>query len=207
MALSGSILPRQLHSVIKRDNGHIEVSPRLIQAAAALPAEVLSELQTRAEGLTEEEAEHRLEEYGPNVVADEARFTRLKLLVKACLNPLVILLSVLAIISFATAQTASDDVSGALMVMMVVLGVSLRFVQEARADAAAAKLKAMIRVTATVVRAAKAREIPLAELVPGDIVQLAAGDMLPADIRILSCKDLFLIQAQPDRRVLSGREV
>ncbi len=82
-----------------------------------------------------------------------------------------------------------------LMVIMVVLGVSLRFVQEARADAAAAKLKAMIRVTATVVRDGKAREIPLAELVPGDIVQLAAGDMIPADIRLLSCKDLFLTQA------------
>ncbi len=195
MALSGSILPRQLHSVIKRDNGHIEVSPRLTRAASALPAEVLSEFETRAEGLTEDEAQARLDEFGPNVVADEARFTRLRLLVKACLNPLVILLSVLATISFATAQTASDDVSGMLMVVMVVLGVSLRFVQESRADAAAAKLKAMIRVTATVLRAAKAREIPLAELVPGDIVQLAAGDMLPADLRILSCKDLFLTQA------------
>ena len=81
------------------------------------------------------------------------------------------------------------------MLIMVVLGVSLRFVQEARADAAAAKLKAMIRVTATVVRDGTAREIPLAELVPGDIIKLAAGDMIPADIRLLSCKDLFLIQA------------
>ena len=71
----------------------------------------------------------------------------------------------------------------------------MRFIQEARADAAAAKLKAMIRVTATVVREGRAREIPLAELVPGDIVKLAAGDMIPADIRVLSCKDLFLIQA------------
>src|SRR5271166_1099853 len=195
MATASSTLPRNTPTLLKRDDGHIQVSPRLIQAAAASSAEALSQLQTRMEGLSEEEAEHRLEEHGPNVVADEARFTRLRLLVKACLNPLVILLSVLAIISFATAQTASDNVSGALMVIMLVLGVSLRFVQEARADAAAAKLKAMIRVTATVVRGAKTREIPLAELVPGDIVQLSAGDMIPGDIRILSCKDLFLIQA------------
>jgi len=195
MATASSTLPRNTPTPLKRDDSHIQVSPRLIQAAAASSAEVLSQLQTRMEGLSEEEAEHRLEQHGPNVVADEARFTRLRLLVKACLNPLVILLSVLAIISFATAQTASDNVSGGLMVIMVVLGVSLRFVQEARADAAAAKLKAMIRVTATVVRGAKAREIPLAELVPGDVVQLSAGDMIPADIRILSCKDLFLIQA------------
>ena len=195
MALPSSLIPRQLHLAIKRDNDHIQVSPRLTRAASALPAEVLSEFESRAEGLTEEEAQSRLDEFGPNVVADEARFPRLKLLIKACLNPLVILLSVLATISFATAQTASDDVSGMLMVVMVVLGVSLRFVQEARADAAAAKLKAMIRVTATVVREGKPREIPLAELVPGDIIQLAAGDMLPADIRLLSCKDLFLTQA------------
>jgi Mg2+-importing ATPase len=107
----------------------------------------------------------------------------------------VILLVVLAVISFATAETASDLAGGGLMVVMVVLGVSLRFIQEARADAAAAKLKAMIRVTATVVREGSAREIPLAELVPGDIVKLSAGDMIPADIRVLSCKDLFLTQA------------
>jgi Mg2+-importing ATPase len=81
------------------------------------------------------------------------------------------------------------------MVLMVLLGVGLRFVQEARADTAAAKLKAMISVTATVVRDGKAREIALSELVPGDIVRLAAGDMIPADVRILSCKDLFIIQA------------
>jgi P-type Mg2+ transporter len=189
-----AILPRHLLT-FRRGNGVIHVSPRLIQAASAAPAQVLAELQTGVEGLTEEEAQRRLEDYGPNVVAQEHRFTRLRLFVRACLNPLVILLLVLAIISFATAESASDFISGVLMIVMVVLGVSLRFVQEARADAAAAKLKAMIRVTATVIRAGNTREIPLAELVPGDIVKLAAGDMIPADIRLLSCKDLFLIQA------------
>ena len=195
MALSGSILPRQLHSVIKRDNGHIEVSPRLTRAASALPAEVLSEFETRAEGLTEDEAQARLDEFGPNVVADEARFTRLRLLVKACLNPLVILLSVLATISFATAQTASDDVSGMLMVIMVVLGVSLRFVQEVPRRCGSRKAQGHDSGYRHGGARGKAREIPLAELVPGDIVQLAAGDMIPADLRILSCKDLFLTQA------------
>src|SRR5712692_9107075 len=189
-----SILPRNL-LIPRRGNGNIQVSPKLIQAASVVPAEVLSKLKTGAEGLTEEEAQRRLEECGPNVVAHEHRFTLLRLFVRACLNPLVILLLALAIISFATAESTSDFVSGVLMMGMVVLGVSLRFVQEARAGAAAAKLKAMIRVTATVIRDGKAREIPLAELVPGDLIKLAAGDMIPADIRILSCKDLFLIQA------------
>ena len=81
------------------------------------------------------------------------------------------------------------------MLSMVVLGVALRFVQEARADDAAAKLKAMISVTATVVRDGQARELPLGQLVPGDVVRLAAGDMIPADLRIVSCKDLFVIQS------------
>jgi Mg2+-importing ATPase len=72
---------------------------------------------------------------------------------------------------------------------------SLRFVQETRADNAAAKLKAMISVTATVVREGKTREIPLRELVPGDIVKLSAGDMIPGDVRLISAKDLFVIQA------------
>jgi Mg2+-importing ATPase len=76
-----------------------------------------------------------------------------------------------------------------------VLGVSLRFIQETKADTAAAKLKAMISVTATVVRDGQPKEIPLQHLVPGDIVKLSAGDMVPGDVRLLSAKDLFLIQA------------
>src|SRR5271166_3373921 len=191
---SDFILPKNFR-IARRQNGHIEVSQRLIRMASLPPGEVLAELKTSADGLADEEAQRRLEEFGPNVVTHEARFTRLKLFVRACLNPLVILLVVLAAISFATAEEVSDLVGGGLMVVMVVLGVSLRFIQEARADTAAAKLKAMIRVTATVMREGKAREIPLAELVPGDVVKLSAGDMIPADVRVLLCKDLFLTQA------------
>jgi len=193
--IPASILPRNILLAIKRAAAPIQVSPRLTRAAGATPPAALAELQTAPDGLSEEEAQRRLEEYGPNVVIHETRFPRLRLFIKACLNPLVVLLSVLAIISFATAGGTSDVVGGILMVMMVVLGVSLRFIQEARADAAAAKLKAMIRVTATVLRDGQPREIPLGELVPGDVVKLAAGDMIPADLRILSCKDLFMIQA------------
>ena len=107
------------------------------------------------------------------------------------MNPLVILLLILAVVSYLT----GDPRAGTVMLIMVFLGVSLRFVQEARADDAAAKLKAMISVTATVVRGGTASEVPLGQLVPGDIIRLAAGDMIPADIRILSCKDLFVIQS------------
>ncbi len=77
----------------------------------------------------------------------------------------------------------------------MLLSVLLRFFQETRADAAVAKLKAMINITATVVRGGQQREIPLDHLVPGDVVALAAGDMVPADVRVIAAKDLFISQA------------
>ena len=111
-------------------------------------------------------------------------------LLKIIRNPLVILLTTLSAISFAT----GDARAGTVMAAMVVLSVVLRFVQEARADAAAAKLKAMIHVTATVIRDGSAKEMPLRDLVPGDIIKLSAGDMIPGDVRVISSKDLFVSQ-------------
>ena len=110
-------------------------------------------------------------------------------------NPLVILLTVLAILTFATAESPATIAGGVLMLVMVVLGVSLRFVQETKANNAAAKLKAMIKVTATVIRDGQQKEIPLQQLVPGDVVKLSAGDMIPGDVRLMAAKDLFIIQA------------
>jgi P-type Mg2+ transporter len=189
--LPTSILPKNILAVIKRQANQVPVSPILFEVAQNTAEVVLGKLQTNENGLSEEEAQERLEKYGPNVVAQEQRLGRLKLLGHACVNPLVILLLILAVISYLT----GDPRAGTVMIIMVFLGVSLRFVQEAKADDAAAKLKAMISVTATVVRGGAASEVPLGQLVPGDIIRLAAGDMIPADIRILSCKDLFLIQS------------
>ncbi len=164
-------------------------------AATGEAADILTRLNTTPAGLSEEEAAERLEVFGPNQVAEEKHHGWLQRLYVAVRNPLVILLSVLAIITFATAGGASDIAGGMLMVVMVVLGISLRFIQETKADNAAAKLKAMISVTATVVRDGQSKEIPLRQLVPGDVVKLSAGDMIPADVRLLSAKDLFIIQA------------
>jgi Mg2+-importing ATPase len=174
-----------------RNGANIRVSPKLVEASATDVEAVLKSHQCSACGLSQEEAERRLAQHGPNVIGQEARHPWLRLLFHALINPLVILLSILATISFLT----DDPRAGTVMTLMVVLGVSLRFVQEARADRAAARLKAMIRVTATVVRDGQPRELPLADLVPGDVVQLAAGDMIPADLRILTCKDLHVVQA------------
>jgi P-type Mg2+ transporter len=184
-----SIIPKRIEA--PRHPSEIRVSPELLEVSVSKPDEVFQRLQTSDQGLNQAEAARRLTEYGPNVVAQDKRHSRLRLLGKALVNPLVILLSILAVISALTGDLRAATV----MAAMVVLGVVLRFVQEARADTAAAKLKAMIRVNATVVRDGATKEIPLAHLVPGDVVHLAAGDMIPADVRLISCKDLFVIQA------------
>jgi Mg2+-importing ATPase len=159
-------------------------------AATQEIADVLQRLNTSPAGLSDEEAAERLEVFGPNEVAQERKHEWLHRLWLAVRNPLVILLTILATVSYAT----GDARAGTVMLLMVVLGVSLRFVQETKANTAAAKLKAMIKVTATVVRDGQAREIPLHQLVPGDIVKLSAGDMIPGDVRLIAAKDLFIIQ-------------
>jgi P-type Mg2+ transporter len=183
------ILPKRFVSALRPVQGN-GLSEQLLRAAHADPATTLADLHTQPTGLTQEEAERRLEQYGPNAVARDEGDGRLSLLGRALVNPLVILLTLLATVSLLT----GDARAAVVMALMVVLGVSLRFVQEARADSAAKKLRAMIKVTATAVRDGTPREVPLADLVPGDVVLLAAGDMIPADVRLLSAKDLFLIQ-------------
>jgi Mg2+-importing ATPase len=175
----------------KKRSNRIEVSPQLVESARTEITEVLGVLRTSLTGLTQADVEERQQLYGPNEVAAEVKHGWPWRLMIALRNPLVILLSALAAISFAT----QDARAGTVMSLMVVLGVLLKFVQETRADTAAAKLKAMIKVTATVVRDGVAQEVPLKDLLPGDIVKLSAGDMIPADLRIISSKDLFVIQA------------
>jgi P-type Mg2+ transporter len=160
------------------------------EVAALDSAEVYERMKSSPEGLTPQEAAQRWEQVGPNVVAAQSAGGWPWRLLRAVRNPLVILLCVLASISFAT----GDLRSGTVMALMVILGVLLRFVQETRADVAAEKLKAMIHVTATVVRGGQEAEIALRELVPGDVVKLSAGDMIPADVRLVGAKDLFVSQ-------------
>jgi Mg2+-importing ATPase len=180
--------PPAIHPKAKHEN--IRVSPAVLEAARKNTDELLQSLRTTATGLTQTEAEERALTAGPNEVAQERRQSWFFRLLKVLRNPLVILLGALSAVSFAT----GDARAGTVMAAMVVLGATLRFVQEARADAAAAKLKAMIHVTATVLRDGAAKEMPLRDLVPGDIIKLSAGDMIPGDVRVLSSKDLFVSQ-------------
>jgi Mg2+-importing ATPase len=182
--------PNQLPIPSKGKNQHIQVSPEVLAAARKDSEQVLRDLRTSLGGLTQAEAEERARTTGPNEVAQERKQGWPVRILKIIRNPLVILLTALSTISFLT----GDARAGSVMAAMVALSVGLRFWQEARADSAAQKLKAMIHVTATVIRDGAAREIPLRDLVPGDVIHLAAGDMIPGDVRLLSTKDLFVSQ-------------
>ena len=174
----------------KAASAKIEVSAAVLNAASKEGDELVHSLRTCAHGLTQFEAAERARQCGPNEVAQERPPGRLARLLKIVRNPLVILLTVLSTISFAT----GDARAGTVMALMVVMSVALRFIQEARADSAAAALKQMIHVTASVMRDGAAKEMPLRDLVPGDIIVLSAGDMIPGDVRLMSCKDLFVSQ-------------
>jgi len=186
-----NVLPKLLPRAVKNHVGTIRVSPLLVESAASETETLLTRFGTSLSGLSTEQAGQLLEQHGPNVVAREQKHGWLVLLRNAVINPLVILLIIIGAVALAT----GDYDTTVIISIMVVLGVVLRFVQEYRADVAAAKLRAMINITATVVRDGVEQELPISHIVPGDIVKLAAGDMIPADIRLLACKDLFVVQS------------
>ena len=182
--------PEKPAIAMRAKNQNIRVSPAVLDAARKEGEMLLRDLRTAPGGLTQAEAEKRARTAGPNVVAQEKKQGWPTRLLKTIVNPLVILLSILSAVSFLT----GDARAGSVMAGMVALSVGLRFWQEARADTAAEKFKAITHVTATVVRDGAAREIPLRDLVPGDMINLAAGDMIPGDVRLLTSKDFFVSQ-------------
>nr|WP_198984295.1 magnesium-translocating P-type ATPase [Herbaspirillum sp. ASV7] len=186
---------------------------QLNQASSSDVQALLQRLNSRHDGLTEAESDAIREQTGPNEVEHEKPLTWPVHLWHCYKNPFNLLLTLLAAVSFYT-----EDMKAAIVIgTMVVVSTLLRFVQEARSNTAADKLKAMVSNTATVMRhdlveeiAAEAQryfdvtlhpkgarrvEVPIRKLVPGDIVLLSAGDMIPADLRLLSAKDLFVSQA------------
>jgi Mg2+-importing ATPase len=164
----------------------------MTDAACLAPSELLSALSTTADGLSRAEAAIRRERYGSNGIASERPPRWYVQLLHAFHTPFTYLLLALALISFAT-----DDLKAAI-VISVMVGISglLRFWQEYRSGQAADRLRSLVRTTATVCRPdANQEEIPIHELVPGDVIRLSAGDLIPADVRLLSAKDLFVSQA------------
>ena len=152
---------------------------------------ILKNLRTCEKGLSEQEARRRLADYGPNEPAKKKKRTIFRQILSKFVNPLVIVLFIIGGFSL----FFGEKLSAIIVFLMAIMSVALAFVQEYRANKSAEKLSEMVRTTATVWRSGRAKEISIREIVPGDIVDLFAGDMIPADLRIISCKDLFINQA------------
>jgi len=174
----------------------------LLQLAFLDAVDVLSRLGSTRNGLTEEEVEARRARFGRNEVAHEKPPTWYAELARAFANPFNFLLTTLAIVSGVT----GDQEAMIVIAVMVAFSTGLRFVQEFRSNKSAQALRALVRTSTAVERegdefppdstpAMRRREIPMDELVPGDIVYLSAGDMIPADVRLLTAKDLFVGQS------------
>ncbi|MCU0774331.1 MAG: magnesium-translocating P-type ATPase [Ideonella sp.] len=162
----------------------------LLLVARAEPAAALARLHAHAEGLSAREAAARLARHGRNVIEHDAPQPWWLHLWHCYRDPFNLLLTALAVVSYLTEDAKATVVIG----VMVVLSTAIRFVQEHRSTRAAEALKAMVSNTATVLRQVR-REIPISRLVPGDLVVLSAGDMIPADCRVLEANDLFIAQA------------
>lgn len=153
--------------------------------------DLLTEFRTGVKGLVNEDAQERLEEYGPNVAHKNKPTSAARLFLNAFINPFVFILILLAVISLAT-----DDVEAAIvMSLMVLCSVLITFNQEYRAQKSSLELQEMIENTCAVMRDGHIVEIPMDEVVPGDVVILGTGDMIPADGVLLWTKDLFINQA------------
>jgi P-type Mg2+ transporter len=175
----------------------------LLLVAHDTPAAAIARLHSHENGLSAREAAARLVRSGPNEVEHEKPLPWWLHLWHCYKNPFNVLLSVLAVVSYLGADIKATTVIG----VMVVLSTLIRFVQEGRSHRAAESLKAMVSNTATVIRRdaggkgsgtrapPRRLEIPIRRLAPGDLVALSAGDMIPADCRILAARDLFIAQA------------
>ncbi|WP_246893600.1 magnesium-translocating P-type ATPase, partial [Acinetobacter baumannii] len=204
---------KELHQSSYAQEISKNLSKRLLNASRAQTNDLLKQFDTHLTGLTEEQAHTQQMTVGLNEVTHEKPLTWWQHLWYCYRNPFNILLSLLALIAFFT-----DDLTGSTIIsVMVILSTLLRYWQEAKSNQAADALKVMVSNTATVLRHQVSAEdlelmherygidtknqtthqfeIPIQYLVPGDVILLSAGDMIPADCRILSAKDLFVSQA------------
>ena len=186
--------------MVRRD----EANKKLVFAASNKIKPVLKQLDSTLTGLDENAVASHRSMYGRNKVTHEKKKSLPARLAGAFINPFTAILFCLAIVSIFTDilvpvyQQMPEEVSPLTVIIiltMVFISGTLRFVQESRSGNAAEKLLAMITTTCTVTRKDGTKEIPLEELVVGDIIHLSAGDMVPADVRVLEAKDLFISQS------------
>ncbi len=179
----------------------IDFKERLVNFSRLNFAEVLRKLKTDFDtGLDDEDVEYCHERYGYNEIENKEKNTWYTRLYHSFITPFTIVLFIIIAISFFTdyyfAPDGEKDLTSVVVIaVMVFLSGILDFIQDTKSDKASEKLKAMIQTTTTVLRNNKRVEIPLNEVVPGDIVILSAGSIIPADLRILQAKDLFILQS------------
>ena len=158
---------------------------------ATQPNELFKRLRTTADGLTTEESKIRLAELGPNLLKKKRRTDPIALFVSQFRSPIILILLIAAAISFFLA-----DRQDAVIILVIVFASGfLGFLQERRAADAVAGLTAMVQIKATVLRDGNSTAVPVEEIVPGDVILLAAGDSIPGDCLIFESKDLFVDEA------------
>lgn len=188
----------------KVNKGEIEnnqLTNNLLNASKLRRKEILKRYNNTYSGYDVSKVELMREKYGKNELSHKREKSIIKRLIEAFINPFTIILLILAIISFITdiiivESGKKDGTSVIIVTSMVLLSGVLRFIQESKSSNAAEKLEEMVETTISVTRLENgSREIPIDEIVVGDIINLSAGDMIPADVRILKCKDLFISQS------------
>lgn len=162
------------------------------KATTVTTDQLLVELQTSKNGLTSSEAVTRMQQFGPNMLKNEAKRSTLSLLIKQFKSSLVYLLIVASIVSFAL----KDFNDGAVIAVILVINTGLGFYQEFKSEKAVQKLQILVGKVTKVIR--DGEETPLAErlLVPGDLIVLREGDIIPADVRIIEADDLTVNESQ-----------
>ncbi|NUU62028.1 magnesium-translocating P-type ATPase [Paenibacillus agri] len=176
-------------NIKNKDQMNQTIAERLIQASISSQEDLMEDYSTHQQGLTEDEAKRRLEKYGQNQIAhDKTPAWYIQLL--ACFkNPFILILLSLAAFSY----FVDNDVQAVIIIVtMVTVSTIITFTQEFRSSRTAEKLKAMVKTTATVTRKSEQKDINMELLVPGDIIHLSAGDMVPADVRLITSKDLHV---------------
>lgn len=176
-----------------------DASAERLRSGSVMPLEDLfGRLQSSPQGCTSDQATEKLARHGKNVITTENRNTVWRRLSEAIVNTFNIVLFIIAVITYFTDVVFAQehDYLTVVIILALIIAASLvTFVQSQRSNAAAEKLSKMISNKADVWRDGSLVEIPIDEVVPGDVVKLSAGDMLPADIRFLTTKDAFLSQS------------
>ena len=189
---SGKLHPAILHKAVKAAAAAISEHEQKLVELCTLPAEeALQRLGVIEYGLSDEQVETAREEYGSNILSHRKEAGIVMELLQRCRNPLVIQLLVICAVSLLMGDVRAATVVGA----MVLLSVVLAYVQEHRSSKAVEKLNAMVQTNSLVMRGGKEYDIPIAAIVPGEIVILQAGALIPADLRLINAKDFFVSQS------------